>query len=92
MLTFGGFSGNDQIIDAAGVAEMVANGELRYILVSDNMDQSHRDIAVWVTESCVPTSVPGVVVQTQNAARQQNLQNAGLRPPSENEMLYDCAS
>ncbi|MBT3339162.1 MAG: hypothetical protein HN855_15465 [Anaerolineae bacterium] len=91
VLTFGGFSGGDQVIDAAGVAEMVANGELRYILVSANMNQSHRDIAAWVTEACVPVNVPGVENQRQSLAQGQNTQNVGLRPLSENEVLYDCA-
>ena len=92
VLTFGGFSGSDQVIDAAGVAEMVANGELRYILYSDKITNSHRDIAAWVRESCVPTSVPGVEVRAQNSAQGQNTQNVGLRPPSQNEVLYDCGS
>ena len=92
VLTFGGFGGGDQIIDAAGVAEMVANGELRYILYSEKITNSHRDIAVWVTESCVPTSVPGVKVGGQKTAQGQNTQNVGLRPPSQNEVLYDCGS
>ncbi len=89
VLTFGGFSGGDQVIDAAGVAEMVANGELRYILFSENMNQSHRDIAAWVTEACVSVSVPGIENQQQNPT--QSAQNVGLRPPSQNEVLYDCA-
>ncbi len=91
VLTFGGFSGGDQVIDAAGVAEMVENGELRYILYSEKISNSHRDIAAWVRETCIPTSVPGVEVRDQKAAQGQNQQNVGLRPPSNNEVLYDCA-
>ena len=89
VLTFGGFSGSDQVVDANDVAEMVANGELRYILFSDNMNQSHRDISAWVTESCVPVSVPGVENQQRQAGQNQNV---GLRPPSNNEVLYDCGN
>ena len=88
VLTFGGFSGGDQVVDADDVAAMVANGELRYILYSDTMNQSHRDIANWVTESCIPVSVPGVSTQRTN---NQSQQNVGLRPPSNNQVLYDCA-
>ncbi len=90
VLTFGGFSGGDQVIDAAGVAEMVENGELRHILYSEKISNSHRDIAAWVMESCVPTSVPGVEVRQQKADRAQNQQNVRMGPPSENEVLYDC--
>ena len=92
VLTFGGFSGGDQVIDVAGVAEMVENGELRYILYSDKINNSHRDIAAWVTEFCVPTSVPGVEVQEQNPAQAQNQQNVRMGPPFQNEVLYDCGS
>ena len=88
VLTFGGFSGGDQVINAVGVAEMVANGELRYILYSENMTNSHRDIAAWVTESCSPVSVPGVENQQRQADKNQNV---GLRGTSQNEVLYDCA-
>ena len=91
VLTFGGFSGNDQVIDAVGVAEMVEEGELRYILYSDKINNSHQDIAAWVRESCVPTSVPGVKVRTQNVAQSQNTQNVRMSPPSQSEVLYDCA-
>jgi 4-amino-4-deoxy-L-arabinose transferase-like glycosyltransferase len=91
VLTFGGFSGGDQVIDAAGVAEMIENGELRYILYSEKITNSHRDIAAWVRESCVPTSVPGVEARQQNPAQAQNTQNVRMGPPSENEVLYDCA-
>ncbi len=92
VLAFGGFSGSDQVIDAVGVVEMVSNGELRYILYSDKITNSHRDIAAWVTESCVPVSVPGVEFQQEQPQRAQNQQNVGLRPPSQNEVLYDCAN
>ena len=90
VLTFGGFGGSDQVIDAAGVAEMVANGELRYILYTDNINNAHRDISNWIHESCVPTSVPGV--EAKKPPQTQNPQQVGgLRPPSQNEVLYDCA-
>ena len=89
VLTFGGFSGGDQVVDANDVAEMVVDGELRYILYTDTMNQSHRDIASWVTEFCVPVSVPGVSTQRVN---DQNQQNVGLRQPSQNEVLYDCGN
>ncbi|OQY31577.1 MAG: hypothetical protein B6I38_05620 [Anaerolineaceae bacterium 4572_5.1] len=92
VLTFGGFSGGDQVIDAAGVAEMVANGELRYILYSDKIANSHRDIAAWVRESCVPVSVPGVENRQENPAQGQNTRNVRMGGPDQNEALYDCGN
>jgi hypothetical protein len=64
VLTFGGFSGSDQVVDANAVAEMVANGELRYILYNDTINQSHRDIANWVTESCITGERAGCIQST----------------------------
>ncbi len=92
VLTLGGFSGSDQIVDVAGLAEMVANGELRYILYSEQINNTHRDIAAWVTETCIPTSVAGTVSQRGASSQRQNSQGDGLRPPSENEVLYDCGN
>ena len=89
VLTFGGFSGRDPIFEVSDITEMVASGELRYVLYSDTMNQAHREIAHWVTASCVPVSVPGV--ESQQRPSQGQTQNAGLRPPSNNEVLYDCA-
>lgn len=89
VLTFGGFSGSDPIFELSDIVGMVERGELRYILYSNNMNQAQREIANWVTEACVPVSVPGVDIQQQEQAGQN--QNIGLRPPSNNEALYDCA-
>ena len=91
VLTFGGFSGGDQVVDAAEVAAMVADGELRYILYSDEINNAHHDISAWVLQSCVPVSVAGVEIREQSPPQNQNQPNIdGLRPPSQNEVLYDC--
>jgi 4-amino-4-deoxy-L-arabinose transferase-like glycosyltransferase len=91
VLTFGGFSGSDPIFEVSEIVEMVESGELRFILYNDTMNQAHRDIAAWVTEACVPVSVPGVSTRRAIPAQGQNQQNVGQRPPSENQVLYDCA-
>ncbi|GAB4498835.1 MAG: glycosyltransferase family 39 protein [Anaerolineales bacterium] len=54
VLYMGGFGGNDRVIDAAGLAELVAAGKLRYILLSGGNNQP--EIAQWLQNSC--TSVP----------------------------------
>jgi len=89
VLTFGGFSGSDPIIDADGVAEMVARGELRYILYSEQIANAHPDIATWVTQACTPVNVPGV-----RTPREQNRpmgQVPSARPALQADVLYDCA-
>ena len=80
------------LFEVADIIEMVESGELRYILYSDTMNNAHREIAAWVQQSCVPVSVPGVSTQQANRPQNSNQQNVGLRPPSINEVLYDCGN
>jgi 4-amino-4-deoxy-L-arabinose transferase-like glycosyltransferase len=89
VLTFGGFTGSDQVIDAAGVAQMVSAGELRFVLFSSQISRAHRDIANWVQKTCTPAQVPGLNLRP---ARLQYPQNIGLPSPPQNEVLYDCAN
>jgi len=89
VLTFGGFTGSDQVIDAAGVAQMVSDGELRFVLFSSQISRSHRDIANWVQKTCTPAQVPGLNIRPP---RPQYPQNIGLPSPPQNEVLYDCAN
>jgi 4-amino-4-deoxy-L-arabinose transferase-like glycosyltransferase len=51
VLYMGGFSGGDQVIDAEGLADMVANGELRFVL-SGGERGGKQDIAAWLNSSC----------------------------------------
>lgn len=56
VLTFGGFSGGDNVVDAGQLAQMVAEGELRFILGSL---ERKPEIAAWVNEHCTATILPG---------------------------------
>ncbi len=58
VLTFGGFGGMDQIVDAAGLAEMVAAGELRFVL-NAGLEQ-RPEILNWLKQNCVPADIPGL--------------------------------
>ena len=88
VLTFGGFTGSDQIIDAAGLAQMVSDGELRFVLYSNQISGAHRDIATWVQKTCTPVHVPGLKMRPPN---QPSPQNMGLPSPPQTEVLYDCS-
>lgn len=57
VFTFGGFGGMDVIADANGLAEMVAAGELRFVL-SQGLEQ-RQDIFNWLQQNCVPVDLPG---------------------------------
>ena len=50
VLYIGGFGGADAVIDAAGLADMVAKGRLRYVLFGDSPQK--REIAQWLAASC----------------------------------------
>ncbi|MBE0672511.1 MAG: glycosyltransferase family 39 protein [Anaerolineales bacterium] len=51
VLYMGGFAGQDEVVTADDLAEMVANGELRYVLYGS--DRSNKeDITNWLKTSC----------------------------------------
>ena len=67
VLTMGGFNGGDNVISADGLAQLVAEGKLRFVL---DMGQLSRkaDIASWVTRNCATVSLPGVSPAPRNTA------------------------
>ncbi len=75
VFTFGGFGGMDIIVDADGLAEMVAAGELRFVL-GQGLEQ-RQDVFLWLQQNCP-------VVQTPGAAPVQQGQ-----PPNQ-PGLFDC--
>lgn len=68
VFTFGGFTGSDNIIDAEGLAEMVADGELRFVLAAGI---TQKELAIWVQENCSPVPAPGP--GTAGVQNQQNI-------------------
>jgi 4-amino-4-deoxy-L-arabinose transferase-like glycosyltransferase len=53
VLYMGGFSGSDNVVDADGLAELVANGELRYVLEGGGGGGGgNSDISTWLEENC----------------------------------------
>ncbi|HMQ54520.1 MAG TPA: glycosyltransferase family 39 protein [Anaerolineae bacterium] len=57
VLTFGGFTGSDDVIDAERLAQMVSDGKLRYVL--GPLDRK-PEINTWVTAHCLSVQVPGL--------------------------------
>jgi 4-amino-4-deoxy-L-arabinose transferase-like glycosyltransferase len=60
VLTFGGFIGSDNILSASGLAQMVAAGELRFVLYTDELAGQKPEIASWVRQNCAPVAIPGL--------------------------------
>jgi 4-amino-4-deoxy-L-arabinose transferase-like glycosyltransferase len=52
VLTFGGFTGNDPVVDATRLAEMVAGGQLRFVLIASGPDRPRPDVLGWITQNC----------------------------------------
>jgi len=88
VLYMGGFNGGDPVIDAAGLAELVANGDLRYVLFGGGRNNK-QDIANWLASSC--TIVPEF---SQGNTRPNQLQQQpdGPQRPENNQptVLYQC--
>jgi hypothetical protein len=56
VFTFGGFGGMDQIVDAEGLAELVAAGELRFVL--NQGLQQRPELLRYLQEHCTPVPFP----------------------------------
>jgi len=78
VLYMGGFSGGDAVVNADDLKQLVANGELRYILYGGDRS-NNQEISNWLTSSC--TVVNGFTA-TQNGAQGQ--------PGGQQIKLYDC--
>lgn len=102
VLYLGGFNGQDKVATPEALAQMVADGELRFVYWSANGDgggprqnSNQTEVTEWVTGACTP--VPGFDTATISAGApdgaQGGLGNGGLPggPGRQMQMtLYDC--
>jgi 4-amino-4-deoxy-L-arabinose transferase-like glycosyltransferase len=87
VLTFGGFNGNDDVIDAAQLAQMVTDGELRFVLDDQDLTRRKAEIGAWVTDHCTVVTIPGATASPVAAG-----QTFSPRGPVQDVVLYDCGS
>lgn len=78
VLYMGGFGGHDQVVTVDDLKEMVANGELRYILYGGDRG-NNQDTTNWLNSSC---KVVGGITITQNGPQGQ--------PGGQEMKLYEC--
>ncbi len=80
VLYMGGFGGHDEVVTVDDLQDMVANGELRYVLYGGQ--GSRQEIANWLASSC--SVVKGIAIP-QNGP-------AGPQGPAEPQgmKLYEC--
>lgn len=75
VLYMGGFTGGDAVVSADDLAQMVAAGELRFVLVNAGGPGNKQDLLAWVQSSCK------VVEQFNQLPRSQG---------QGGQALYDC--
>ncbi|MCA9936561.1 MAG: glycosyltransferase family 39 protein [Ardenticatenaceae bacterium] len=56
VLYMGGFNGADPVVDAADVAQLVADGDLRFVMLNNGQPNGQQGVNAWVLENC--TAVP----------------------------------
>ena len=102
VLYMGGFNGQDQVVTSEDLAQMVSDGELRFVYWSAEgrgPGGTNAEFTSWVTSSC--TTVPGFDTSTQNAGAPDGTTTDQNDSFSQNRSgpfrgmqvtLYDCAS
>ncbi|MEA3349450.1 MAG: glycosyltransferase family 39 protein, partial [Chloroflexota bacterium] len=89
VLTFGGFTGRDDVVDLDELLTMIENGELRYIL---GLPQGKPDIARWMMDSCSVVDVPGFDASRGQPAQPPQVNNPAVRREGQIEVFYDCGN
>jgi 4-amino-4-deoxy-L-arabinose transferase-like glycosyltransferase len=99
VLYLGGFKGQDQVVTTDELAQMVQQGELRYIYGNSRGNGTQSDISAWISTNC--TLVQGFDTTTRNAgapdgtsmsigdASQSNARSPG---GTQSISLYQCGN
>jgi 4-amino-4-deoxy-L-arabinose transferase-like glycosyltransferase len=81
VLYIGGFGGQDEVANADDLAQMVANGELKYVMYG-NIRGGNDDIVSWLNASCL------VVTEFSQTSSQRD---GGPQAPGDQQVsLYQC--
>lgn len=83
VLFMGGFGGQDDVVDAADLNEMVLNGELRYV-ISGGERTSKDEITLWLKSSCL------VVPEFSRLESSNPSGGQGGVPREQTMILYQC--
>jgi 4-amino-4-deoxy-L-arabinose transferase-like glycosyltransferase len=100
VLYVGGFNGQDQVVTAQDLAQLVSSGELRYVYWSEDGrgGDSNSEISTWVASSCAAVEGFETSIQNARAPDGTTIDPANSVPsdfggPQVNmrATLYDCA-
>jgi len=89
VLTFGGFTGGDNAVSVEQLAQMVADGELRFVAGSQELSRRKAEIGAWVTENCSAVDVPSMA-ETGTPTQQPFPAAPGMG--NQRIVLYDCGA
>ncbi len=78
VLFMGGFTGGDEVIDVDGLAQMIADNELRFVFTGSS-NRARTDINQWLKDNCVVVRIFSPRIQ-QQTGKQSNSAN----------VLFDC--
>jgi len=82
--TFGGFSGNDDVISVDQLKELIDNGDLKFILDTGQL-QKKTDIYEYIIENCSKVELSGLETEEP-----KQLQQGPGRNRSQSYTLYSC--
>jgi 4-amino-4-deoxy-L-arabinose transferase-like glycosyltransferase len=88
VLTFGGFSGNDPIVDVQELASLVEDGTIKLVLVSQGQQpggSSRSEIRSWLAKNCAVQSL-----SPSGAQSTPDRQPPGNSPSQSGITLYNC--
>lgn len=85
VLYMGGFGGGDSVVSADDLMQMVANGELRFVLSAGGGGgkNNKQDIVQWLQSSCAVVEQFSQTVSVNSALAPQGQNQGG-------QVLYDC--
>ena len=81
VLALGGFSGNDDIFTLEELTARFAGGDLRYVLMSQELAKQNAEFARWVKNTCQVVPLPGM--RPPGQVQQQP-------PAGQQDSLFDC--
>ena len=91
VLTFGGFSGSDPIVDVEELAELVESGQLSLVLFNTNAQREKAELRTWLQQNCQALSVANLLQQGARKANPSNPAEAQNQAAQNSATLYNCS-
>jgi 4-amino-4-deoxy-L-arabinose transferase-like glycosyltransferase len=83
VLTFGGFGGDDNVVDVSKLEELVNSGKLRFVLGEGDEQSKKTELFTWVKKNCR-------VVEETEISGAEDASSGGGSFGRQRSTLYDC--